>query len=136
MLKTLRKLGQRAHRAINKEARDQYEAYQEELAIRRVLAKAIRNDPKKGAIMPGKVIGDKIVPDDKREIETDKMGLAFDPRQTIGLISVERETESSPSEAGIIENFFTRQRKGSGAKFENPDEVDPYTDLSWIDDSR
>ena len=136
MITMLRKLRQKLRRAINKEAREQYEAYQEELAIRRVLAKAIRNDPKKGVVMPGKVIGDQIVPDDNREIRTDTMGLAFDTRQTIGLISVERETESSPSEAAIIEDFFARQRKGSGAKFKNPDEIDPYTDLSWIKNDR
>ena len=136
MITMLRNLRQKLRRVINKEARDQYEAYLEELAIRRVLAKAIRNDPKKGVIMPGKVIGDQIVPDDSREIRTDKMGLAFDPSQTIGLVSIERETESSPTEAVIIEDFFARQRKGSGAKFKNPNEIDPYTDLSWIKNDR
>jgi len=133
MLKKIRKLKQKLRRAVSKEARDRYEALQEELAIRRVLEKAIKNDPKNGAIMPGKVIGDQIVPDSSREIRTDKMGLAFDPSQTIGLVSIERETESSPSEADIIEKFIIRQKKGMVPK---SDEIDPYTDLSWIENGR
>ena len=139
MLKKIRKLKQKLRRAVSKEARDRYEALQEELAIRRVLAKAIKNDSNGGVVMD-KTFAQNV-------FQSDRNGVVLDPTDTTTTLKIIVKDENPTAEdvalfADFIrhQKFVRKQRKlikeSSDLMTGADSDIDPYTDFSWIENNR
>jgi len=142
MINMLKELGYQAKLALSQSARDQHEAALEEATIKRILAKAIANDPKNGAILGGKACGDTIITT-KRYVEEDDVGLIFDPTKAPVVVN----EEATDEKVAQIEEYVLQQSIDAALEKE-PSEphiseisgldngIDPWKNLSWIENNR
>ena len=139
MIKTLRKLSTQARLAFDKAERGRVENEQREAVLRRILKKAIKNDPNGGVVMKKSPM--------QNIFQSDQDGIVLDPTDTTTTLRiVVNDKDPTVEDVALFDEFIRnqkfvlRQKKLIAQKQEKPvvadSEVDPYTDLSWIENGR
>ena len=139
MIKTLQKLSARARLSFDKAERERIENEQREAVLRRILKKAIKNDPN-GGVVTGKTSAQNV-------FQSDRNGVVLDPTDTTTTLRIVVNDEKPTAEdVALFADFIRHQkfvRKQRNLIKESSDlmtgadsDIDPYTDFSWIENNR
>jgi hypothetical protein len=135
MLNTLKKISYQLRLQLDKAERERVEAEQETAVLKRILQKAIDNDPNGGVV----------VKRERRMVAfSDPTGVGLDPTDTTTTLRIVVDEKPPAEDLVLLDNLVLQreiaQARKTPKKTPNPmtgadSDIDPYTDFSWIDDN-
>jgi len=135
MINTLKKLSYQVRLQFDQAERERAEAEQEAAVLKRILQKAIDNDPNGGLVVER---------ESRPAIFSDSGGVVLDPTDTTTTLRIVVDEKPPAKDLMLLNKLVLQQKvakeRKSPKRFPNPmtgedSDIDPYTDFSWIDNN-